>query len=124
MSDGRNIYELRSWMYTHKDFAGRGTDAFLSGLEIFIMRAIHQSHRKVVRCSVLVRSAKIQNFLLVKRMEAFSKKNFYTTVIYLVLRVTVEMKLIVVIVIFRMMVIMKNRIICIINIITIRRSRW
>ena len=39
MAVGGNIYELRSWMYSHKDSAGRVTDAFLSGLETYMYQA-------------------------------------------------------------------------------------
>ena len=39
MVDGCNIYKLRNWMYSHKYSAGRVTDAFLSGLEIFTYHA-------------------------------------------------------------------------------------
>ena len=36
MAGGGSIYELRSWMYLHKDSDGRVTNAFLSGLETFM----------------------------------------------------------------------------------------
>src|SRR5690606_40223164 len=32
----KNIYELRSWMYAHKDSRGRVTNEFLNGAEIFM----------------------------------------------------------------------------------------
>lgn len=36
-SDG-NIYELRNWMYTHKDSDMRVTKEFFNGLEIFMFK--------------------------------------------------------------------------------------
>ena len=59
-------------------------------------------------------------------MEAFSKLGIYTTILYLVSRerVMVEMKLVLVIIILGMLVIMKNQVICIMNIITIKKSIW
>ena len=39
MAGGGSIYELRSWMYLHKDSDGRVTNAFLSGLETFMHQA-------------------------------------------------------------------------------------
>ena len=39
MADGYNIYEIRSWMYSHKDSAGRVTETFLRGLETFMQQA-------------------------------------------------------------------------------------
>ena len=36
MAGGGSIYELRSWMYLHKDSDGRVPNAFLSGLETFM----------------------------------------------------------------------------------------
>ena len=32
----RNICELRSWMYAHKDSSGRVTEEFLKGAEMFM----------------------------------------------------------------------------------------
>lgn len=46
MYDGKKYFELRSWMYTHRDYAGRVTNAFLNGLEtLCIKRVVHRSHR-------------------------------------------------------------------------------
>uniref|UniRef100_A0A0D3E6Z1 Uncharacterized protein n=1 Tax=Brassica oleracea var. oleracea TaxID=109376 RepID=A0A0D3E6Z1_BRAOL len=39
MAGGGSIYELRSWMYLHKDSDGRVTNAFLSELETFMHQA-------------------------------------------------------------------------------------
>lgn len=39
MYDGKKYFELRSWMYTHRDYAGRVTNAFLNGLETFMYQA-------------------------------------------------------------------------------------
>ena len=39
MVGGGSIYELRSWMYLHKDSDGRVTNAFLNGLETFMHQA-------------------------------------------------------------------------------------
>lgn len=37
LSDG-NIYELRNWMYTYKDFDMRVIKEFFNGLEIFMFK--------------------------------------------------------------------------------------
>ena len=39
MSHNGNIYEVRSWMYAHKNSAGVVTDEFLNGAEIFMYQA-------------------------------------------------------------------------------------
>lgn len=39
MSHGGNIYEIRSWMYAHKNSAGAVTDEFLNGAEMFMYQA-------------------------------------------------------------------------------------
>ena len=39
----RDIYELRSWMYAHKDSAGRVTNEFLNGAETFMYQARNTS---------------------------------------------------------------------------------
>ena len=39
MSNGGNIYVIRSWIYAHKDSAGVVTDEFLNGAEIFMYKA-------------------------------------------------------------------------------------
>ncbi|KAL0844562.1 hypothetical protein Bca101_017808 [Brassica carinata] len=67
MADGYNIYEIRSWMYSHKDSAGRVTETFLRGLETFMQQAgstpLTQESGKMLRPC---RNAKIQNLHLVK----------------------------------------------------------
>ena len=55
MAGGGSIYELRSWMYLHKDSDGRVTNAFLSGLETFMHQAgctpiTHESGKKFCPC--------------------------------------------------------------------------
>ena len=39
MSHGGNIYELRSWMYAHKNYAGFVTNKFLNKAKIFMYLA-------------------------------------------------------------------------------------
>lgn len=55
MSDDINIYKLQSWMYTHKDYAGRVTNAFLNGLETFMYQVgctpiAHESGKMLCPC--------------------------------------------------------------------------
>ena len=56
----RDIYELWSWMYAHKNSAGRVTNKFLNGAEIFMYQAGNMSVTQET-CKILCLCRKCKN---------------------------------------------------------------
>lgn len=67
MSGSGNVYELRRWMYMHRDANGRVTKEYIAGLETFMHQADSTPLAlEAVRCFVHVGNATIRNWQIVK----------------------------------------------------------
>lgn len=125
MASNGNIYELRSWMCTHKDFGGMVTNKFLNWVDIFMYQngytPLTQETGKIF---YLCRKCMNTKFVCSETVWRHLVNRKFTPHYYILFQhVMVGMKLVVVFTL-KMLVIVKNIVICILKVVTLRRINW